>query len=133
MISVYEDYLPLPMSLSMEEMAALHREMADEAGTDSDALELYGEVVEAAMKYMRYRSSWLLWDREQKADNDAARTSCHNMLIIKINQFARYLKMQGKAAAWRDVLGQEDENPYCRKRIGDFACYLVWVNSLLAR
>ena len=55
------------------------------------------------------------------------------MLIIKINQLARYLKMQGEAAAWRDVLGQEDENPYCRKRIGDFACYLVWVNSLLAR
>lgn len=133
MISMYEEYLLLPMSLSMEEMTALHREMADEIGTDADALELYGEVAEAATKYMRYRSAWLLWDREEKAENDAARTSCHNLLIIKMNQLARHLKIQGKAVAWRDVLGQEDENSCCRKRIGDFACYLVWVNSLLAR
>lgn len=36
-------------------------------------------------------------------------------------------------AGWRDVLGDEQENPSCRKRIGDFACYLVFVNALLAR
>lgn len=48
-----------------------------------------GEVVQAATKYMRYRSNWLLWDREEKADNDASRTSCHNMVIIKLNQPAR--------------------------------------------
>lgn len=41
--------------------------------------------------------------------------------------------MQGKPAGWRDVLGDEQENPGCRKRIGDFACYLVFVNALLAR
>jgi len=46
---------------------------------------------------------------------------------------ARYVKMQGKAAQWRDCLGDEKENPYNRKRIGDFACYLVFINSINAR
>lgn len=91
MISVYEDYLPLP------------------------------------------RSNWLLWDKEQKADKDSSRTSCHDTVIVKLNKLARYLKMQGKAAIWRDRLGEEGDDPYFRKRMGDFACYLVLVNSLLAR
>ena len=55
------------------------------------------------------------------------------MVILSFNQLARYLKMQGKAAGWRDVLGEEAENPNYRKRLGDFACYLVFVQSLNAR
>lgn len=88
MISTYDDYLPMPRSLSLEEMAALHRDMVDEIGNDCDSLELFEELV---------------------------------------------LKMQGKSAAWRDTLGYEDQDKYFRKRIGDFACYLVFVNSVLAR
>ena len=133
MISTYDDYLPMPLSLSLDEMAALHREIAEEAGNDSDALELYEELITAATRYMSFRSNWLLWNREQKAENDPARTSCHNMVIVKFNQLARYLKMQGKAAAWREKLGEEGDNSNFRKRLGDFACYLVLVNSLLAR
>lgn len=133
MISTYDDYLPMPLSLSLDEMAALHREIAEEAGNDSDALELYEELITAATRYMSFRSNWLLWNREQKAENDPARTSCHNMVIVKFNQLARYLKMQGKAAAWREKLGEENDNSNFRKRLGDFACYLVLVNSLLAR
>lgn len=37
MISIYEEYLRMPMSLSIEEMAALHREMANEVGDDKEA------------------------------------------------------------------------------------------------
>ena len=87
MLSTYEDYEPEPMSLTLEEMASLHREMADETRGDAEA----------------------------------------------INMLARYLRMQGKSASWRDTLGEESENPYYRKRIGDFACYLVFIGSLNAR
>ncbi len=133
MISVYEDYLPLPMSLPFEEMAALHREMAEEIGNDSDALELYEDLTAASTKYMFFRANWFLWDREERADKDSDRTSCHDMVIVRLNQLARYLKAQGKAASWRDILGQESDNPYFRKRMGDFACYLTLVNGLAAR
>ena len=133
MILTYDDYLPLPMSLSIEEMASLHKDMVNEIGSDTASLELYEELIAAAAKYMVFRSNWLLWSREEKMDKDSSRTSCHNSLIVKFNQLARYLKSQGRAAAWRDTLGYEEDNKYFRKRIGDFACYLVFVNSLLAR
>ena len=133
MIATYEGYILMPMSLALEEMAALHREMAEEIGSDEDALELYGDLLAAAVKYMDSRAHWPLWSREEKLENDAARTSRHNMVILSFNQLARYLKMQGKAAVWRDVLGEEAENPDYRKRLGDFACYLVFVQSLNAR
>lgn len=66
-------------------------------------------------------------------EKDSARTSCHDSVIVKFNMLERFLKMQGKDARWRKVLGYEEDDPNFRKRIGDFACYLVFVNSLLAR
>lgn len=41
--------------------------------------------------------------------------------------------MQGKDTSWREKLGYEKEDVYNRKVIGDFACYIVFVNSLNAR
>lgn len=133
MTNVYQEYLHMPEHLTVEEMAKLHLEIAEEIGEDKDALELYEELTAAATKYMVFRSNWCLWSREEKMERDSSRTSCHNSVIVKCNQLARFLKIQGKSAAWRDVLGYEEENPNFRKRIGDFACYLVFVNSILAR
>lgn len=133
MIPTYDDYLPMPMSLSLEDMASLHRDIVNEIGNDRDSLELFEELIATATRYMVFRSNWLLWSKEEKMDKDSSRTTCHNSLIVKFNQLARYLQMQGKAAAWRDTLGYEEHDKYFRKRIGDFACYLVFVNSILAR
>lgn len=133
MASIYEEYRGMPLSLSLEEMAALHREMAEEIGSDEDARELYGDLLAAAVKYMDSRAHWPLWSREERMENDGVRTSRHNMVILSFNQLARYLRMQGEAATWRDILGEETEDPYYRKRLGDFACYLVFAESLNAR
>ena len=133
MFCVYEDYLPAEKSLSLEEMRKLHQEMMNEIGTDEDALELYEELVEQANRYVSFRSSWVLWSTAEKTEKDASRTACHNSLIVKFNQLSRYLKMQERDAAWRDVLGYEEDSSYSRKRIGDFACYIVFVNCLNAR
>lgn len=43
-----------------------------------------------------------------------------------LNQIARYLNMQGIDTNWRDVLGYEEDDRYNRKRLGDFACYIVF-------
>ena len=133
MITTYEDYLALPMCLAFEEMAALHREIVEEAGQDAQALALYKDLLAAAVKYSESRARWPLWDREEKVAEDSARSSRHNHVTDCFNIFARYLKMQGKAAAWREVLGDEKKDPGCRKRTGDFACYLVFVEGLNAR
>lgn len=132
MLSTYEGYRSLPLSLTFEEMAGLHRQMAEEACRDGEALGLYRDLLTAAADYSKSRAGWPLWDREEKLAEDPARTSRHDKVIIALNTLARYLRMQGKAASWRDALG-DAEDPYCRKRIGDFACYLVFVESLNAR
>ena len=133
MIDLYSDYLPQPQSLSLEEMERLHAEIAAGIGDDPDALELYDELVETATRYASIRANWSLWDVSVKMERDFSRTSCHNSVIVKFNQMARYLKTQGKDTPWRDTLGYEENDKYFRKRIGDFACYIVFINSILAR
>lgn len=132
MLPTYEEYCSMPLSLTLEEMAALYGQMAEEI-TDADAMDLYGGLLTAAVRYAHIRGQWPLWDREKKMEEDTARTSCHNRVIDSFNILARYLKKQGKPVLWRDALGDVDKNPSCRKRIGDFACYLVFVESLCAR
>jgi len=127
MFSTYEDYQNRPGNLTFEQMAALHREIVDEAGLDADSADLYKNMFAAAVKYSQSRAGWPLLDREKRMDEDFTRTSRHNQVIDSLNILARYLKMQGKPASWRDVLGDD------RKRIGDFACYLVFIGSLNAR
>lgn len=129
----YEEYKPMEKSLTIEEMEKLHQEMITEIGNDEDALELYEELIIAANKYSAFRAGWCTWSREEKMDRDSSRTACHDSMIVKFNKLARYLRMQEKPAAWRDVLGEVEEHPYIRKRIGDFACYIVFVNSICAR
>ena len=64
---------------------------------------------------------------------DSLRTSIHDSVIIHFNMLARYLRMQGKKAEWRDRLGYEEDNKFYRKAIGDFGCYIVFVNSICSR
>lgn len=127
MLSTYEDYESMPGSLTFEEMAALHKNIVDEAELDADSADLFKNVFAAAVKYSQSRAGWPLWDREKRMEEDSTRTSRHNQVIDSLNILARYLKSQGKPASWRDALGDD------RKRIGDFACYLVFIGSLNAR
>ncbi|MDD6356384.1 MAG: hypothetical protein PUG26_08625 [Oscillospiraceae bacterium] len=122
-----------PKAIIFEKMQMIHAEMLAEIGTDVDALELYDELIKIATRYATIRANWLLLSREEKNEQDSGRTSCHNSVIIHFNMLARYLKQQGNTAAWRDKLGYEEDDPYNRKAIGDFACYLAFVNGINAR
>ena len=133
MVCTYEEYLKRPKAITFEKMQTIHTEMIAEIGTDVDALELYDELIKIATRYATIRANWLLLSREKKSEQDSGRTSCHNSVITHFNMLVRYLKQQGKAAAWRDELGYEEDNPYNRKAIGDFACYLAFVNGINAR
>lgn len=127
MFSTYDDYQTMPGSLTFEQMADLHKQILADAKLDADSADLFKNVFAAAVKYSQSRAGWTLWDREKRMEEDSARTSRHNQVIDSINILARYLKAQGKPAAWRDALGDD------RKRIGDFACFLVFIGSLNAR
>ena len=122
-----------PKAIIFEKMQMIHAEMFAELGADMEALELYNELMKVATRYAAIRANWLLLSREEKNEQDSGRTSCHNSVIIHFNMLARYLKQQGNTAAWRDKLGYEEDDPYNRKAIGDFACYLAFVNGVNAR
>ena len=129
----YSEYLEKPKHLTVEQMESIHRQMLEELGDDVEANEIYDELVEKATKYASFRAEWCLWSREMRMERDDSRTSCHNSLIVSFNMLSRYLRMNGKKAAWRDELGYEEDDKYNRKAIGDFACYVVFVNSINAR
>ena len=129
----FEKYLKEPFALDFEKMQALHGDLLDELGNDPDAWELYEELVDAATRYAGIRAGWLRLPQEEKLRTDGERTSAHNYLSIRFNMMARYLRMQGKQALWRDALGDDEENGYLRKPIGDFGCYIAFVYSINAR
>ena len=133
MVCTYGEYLKQPKAITFEKMQMIHTEILAEIGADADALELYDELIKIATRYATIRANWLLLSREEKNEQDSGRTSCHNSVIIHFNMLARYLKQQGNTAAWRDKLGYEEDDPYNRKAIGDFACYLAFVNGINAR
>ena len=133
MVCTYEEYLKQPKAITFGKMQIFHAEMLAEIGADTEALELYDELMKVATRYATIRANWLLLSREEKNEQDSGRTSCHNSVIIHFNMLARYLKQQGRIAAWRDELGYEEDDSYNRKAIGDFACYLAFVNGINAR
>ena len=129
----YKNYIDTPQSLSFEQALKIHEEILSEIAADETSTEIYTDLCEKAARYSDFRSKWLLMSKEEKADADPSRTVCHDSLIICINKLARYLRMNGKPAAWREELGDETADPYIRKRIGDFGCCIAFINGLNAR
>ena len=132
-INTFDDYLNEPCALHFDQMKRFHQEMIDEIGMDPKAVELYDDLVSEAGKSAAIRASWQQMSREEKMEKDSLRTSIHDSVIIHFNMLARYLRMQGKKAEWRDRLGYEEDNKFYRKAIGDFGCYIVFVNSICSR
>ena len=132
-IYTFEEYLTEPKAMDFNQMQKLHSDLLSEIGNDAEAMELYGDLIDTAVKYAEIRARWMRFSREEKMEIDSLRTSHHDSLITHFNMLARCLRMQGKEAAWRDQLGYEEDDRYNRKTIGDFGCYIVFVNSLGAR
>ena len=133
MLDTYNNYIAEPGAIAIEQMKKIHEDMLTEIGEDEDALELYGDLCKAIFPYAEIRAKWQTLSREEKLDKDAFRISCHDNVILHLNMLARYLKMQGKTAQWREVLGDEKVDKSVRKGIGDFCCYIIFINSICAR
>ena len=133
MPDTYNNYIAEPGAIAIEQMKKIHEDMLAEIGEDEDALELYADLCNAIFPYAEIRAKWHTLSREEKMDKDPFRTSCHDNVILHLNMLARYLKMQGKTTQWREVLGDEKVDKSVRKGIGDFCCYIIFINSICAR
>lgn len=133
MLPDYESYLKQPLALSFGECLDVYRALSAALGDDPGALELYGELLENCAEYAALRAAWTVNDGAWKSANDASRTRKHNALITRFDMLAHYLSGCGRSDAWRDTLGYEDDDPYSRKRIGDFACFLTYIAGIGGR
>ena len=131
----YEDYIINADTLTLEQMQEIHKKLC--AGLfilkDNEICEeLFQDVLVSAKSYMaEYRAPWWSeWDKENRRNRDMSRTEAHDHLIRSFNILARYMENQKISIEWRNMLGDEEEH---RKRIGDFGCYLVFINCLNAR
>lgn len=133
MVYTYEEYLNMSKSISFEKCLEIHKMMIEEIGNDNDAIELYDEIIEKAVEYVALRAKWTFMDKQWKIDQDSSRTRKHDALIVKFNQLERCLKMQGKEAKWRAMLGYTEDDPFNRKAIGDMACFLIYIHGINSR
>lgn len=113
-----------------KKMDSIHSQIAKEVEGDPHAIELYDDLVDAAVKYMSIRAEWELISREEKVKKYPLRTSLYNAVILQTNSLARYLRQSGKPALWRNELGDEEADPMFRKTIGDLARYLEFVREI---
>ena len=59
MVCTYEEYLKQPKVITFGKMQIFHAEMLAEIGADTEALELYDELMKVATRYAAIRANWL--------------------------------------------------------------------------
>jgi hypothetical protein len=94
---------------------------------DPDFMMIFEEFIADALKYSQFRSKWMTYTHEQKAEYDLSRTSAHNAFIQDCDILARLMNQMSLDVSWRTEIGEE------RKRIGDFACWLAAIIAIRER
>ena len=132
MIRTYNDYLGSLKEIRFEDCVRLHEQIVEEVTGDPDAEELYTDLIRDAIDYVGMRAEWTIQSKDWCSEHDRTRTSYHDSVIASMNILANYLRGTGHAAEWRDDLGYDTDGPD-RMRIGDFACFLVYVHGISGR
>lgn len=126
----YAAYKDLTDALTVEDAASIFEAIhTADSENDPDFQELWQDVVDAALKYVTDRNHWGLMTTAEKARFDHRRTLDHNSYMATLTALGRYCTKRW-AATWPESLGTPERD---RKRIGDFAAYIVLFNSLQAR
>ena len=65
MINTYAECLGMTKSMNFEQMEQIHKMIVEEVSNGSDALELYGELIEIATRYAAIRAKRMQMSREE--------------------------------------------------------------------
>ncbi|RXA67347.1 hypothetical protein [Enterococcus casseliflavus] len=139
----YENYLQQPEALSFTEMSTIYQEILKNADmNDKDFIEIWEELMGAAIRYTVIRAEWHQFSREQKLEKDPERTNIHNTIIDQFILLERIFQLNHwDSHSWTSRLFLQEEqekrtrsdvNDH-RQRIGDFANYLVFVSAVNGR
>ena len=124
----YNDYMNSINSIGFEEATQIYEQMISQMDmNDTDDAEFWNELIENIKDYVVYRVNWMLWDRETRLEKARARSMCHDSVITSFDALARIQGKAGKDNSWREKLGND------RKRIGDFASYIMYIVAINMR
>ena len=125
----YENNLKEPNSISIEECEKIYTAIVGQiqAKQDSRAEQLFTEMQKCAITYAGIRANWFNLSYGERAAADADRTRKHDLFIKAKDKLAEYMYENKMNIDWDDALGSQ------RKRIGDFACYMVFLISVSER
>lgn len=118
--------------LSMSEAEKIYAKIFMAASKTNVAfIEQWNELVKASLAYVEIRGKWLLLDREEQLLIDSSRTIKHNTVIAELKSLVSLMEQQNWDTTWYQQICVDER--YTRKRIGDFACYIVYIYSINAR
>lgn len=124
----YETYLEENGAMDFEEMNKIYHMIIDQVPqNDAKFDELFKKLTEQAVLYTAHRARWMSMNTQEHLAIDEERSRVHNLFISYKKSLAQYMYDIKLNIAWEDKLGDD------RKRIGDFACFLVFIRSINAR
>lgn len=125
----YEKNLKEQDSITIEECEKIYTAIVGqiEANQDGRAEQLFAEMQKCAIVYADIRAKWFNLNLGERAAADADRTRKHDLFIKAKNKLAEYMYENKMSIDWDDELGSR------RKRIGDFACYMVFLIAVSER
>lgn len=124
----YQEYLKEENSLTLEEAEKIYIAIINQAPAgDREFEKLFSTMQERAVTYAGYRAKWLTQTLQERLEVDETRSRHHDLFIKAKNDLAKYMYANKMNVDWEDDLGEP------RKRVGDFACYMVFLMSLHAR
>ena len=114
-------------NIDFEKNEKYYNEIIDNIHKDNETFEMWQDLLNKAIEYTNIRAKWSLMSTEEKVENDAYRTACHNSFINSLKIYVRYLKQLGIELSVNELIEQD------RKIIGDFANYIVFRESIKNR
>jgi hypothetical protein len=123
-------YLETPGALSVGIAERLYNETHPQhCEQDPDWQELWTDLLQAALAYVRDRNIWNEMSADQRQVSGSSRSARHNAYMAYLSALGRYCQ-QVYGSTWLEELGSRECD---RKRLGDFAGYIVWFGALKGR
>ena len=123
MINSIHKYEEKEYTLALQDFTKIHDLMLEQLNDERIQLQYY-DVLRSAGEYVVYRQKWNLLNAFQKAMIDDERTEKHDAFIYEMG----LLSDMSNDGTWAEMLDLEN-----RKRVGDFACWLMFVEGINAR
>lgn len=140
MKKTYSEYTNNPDYLTIETMNEIYETILKESNLENeDFMDIWLDIIKNSIEYTSIRAQWGSLNLEEKHSLDEKRSRIHDSILIGFLTLERlFLINEWDSLAWSKLLFLQDFIPnrtrkdinQNRKRIGDFANYLVFIHAI---